>query len=93
MRGGYVMIDCTGLDLIKGSTAQTINGLYAAVKSAMVVNKPIVAVNCNWDGKPVTPIYVMAIDFTTAIICTASTLQVQITPEDVVTIVNLAPAN
>lgn len=29
MNGGYVMIDCIGLDLTKGSTEQTITGLMA----------------------------------------------------------------
>ena len=33
MNGGYIMIDCTGLDLTKGSTEQTITGLYSKVKT------------------------------------------------------------
>lgn len=89
MIGGYILVDCTGLDLIKGSTPQTITGIHAATKTAMVTGKPIVACNANWSGRPVTPISVMAIDFGSEIICTSATLQIVITPSDVVTIVNL----
>jgi len=90
MNGGYIMIDCTGLDLIKGSTPQTVNGLYNAVKRAMPINKPMYAINCIWgSGKLVTPIQCMAIDFDDYIICTASTLQIVVAPDDTVTINNL----
>ncbi len=86
------MVDCTGLDLTKGSTEQTINGLYARVKDAMAMNKEIIAYNCNWGGLPVTPIGCMAIQvLSNTIVATASTLQIWITSADKVTIVNLAP--
>ena len=42
MKGGYTMIDCTGLDLTKGSTEQTITGLYAKALKAHKLNKPVV---------------------------------------------------
>lgn len=29
MKGGYILIDCTELDLTKGSTEQTINNLVS----------------------------------------------------------------
>ena len=86
---GYIGIDCTGLDLIKGSTPQTISGIYSKVKDAMDTGKAIYAYNCNWSGAYVTPIEVFAIDFTTQIIVTSSTLQIIITPADVVTINNM----
>ena len=89
-KGGYKMIDCTGLDLIKGLTPQTITGLYAKVHEAIEQNKPIYAYNCVWDDKGlVTPIQVFAIQFDGYIICTASTFQIIVTTSDVVTIVNL----
>lgn len=92
MKGGYVMVDCAGLDLIKGSTPQTITGLYERVKTAMKANKPIYAFNAVWDTQGlVTPVQTFAIDFEDYIICTASTLQIVITPQSVVTINNLAP--
>lgn len=90
MNGGYVMIDCKGLDLTKGSTEQTISGIYTDVKNAMMSGKPMIAYNCIWGtGKNITPINVFAIDFGSCIIVTSSTLQIIITPLDVITINNL----
>ena len=86
---GYIGIDCTGLDLIKGSTPQTINGIHDKTIAAMKTGKAIYAYNCNWDGAPVTPIETFAIDFGDYIICTAATLQIIITTSDVITITNL----
>ena len=94
MRGGYVNLDCVGLDLIKGSTEQSISGIYSKVKDAMNQNKPIYACNAVWGSNGVvTPIEVFCIDFGDYIIATASTLQVVITKADKVTINNMAPAN
>ena len=91
-KGGYAMVDCTGLDLIKGSTEQTINGIYARTKQAMDANKPIYAYNCVWSTQGrVSPVEVFTVDFGDYIICTASTLQIVITKQDVVTINNMAP--
>lgn len=90
MKGGYTLIDCTGLDLIKGSTEQTIPGIYAKVKAAYKGGKMIIVQNCVWDDKGlVTPINAFAIDFGTYFICTASTLQIIVTNQDKITINNL----
>lgn len=90
MNGGYVMIDCKGLDLTKGSTEQTISGIYSRLQACMDTGKPIFANNCTWgtDGT-VTPIAVMAIQFPGYIIATASTLQIVVTENNVITIRNL----
>lgn len=94
--GGYVMVDCEGLDLTKGSIPQTITGIYEKVQKAMKTGKEIRAYNCTWgsntwgNGLYVTPISVMAIQIdATTVICTAATLQVTITSSDVITINNL----
>ena len=90
MNGGYIMLDCTGLDLIKGSTPQTVTGIFERVKEAIATGKPIMAVNCTWGVLPVTPLFTFAIQFdANTIICTASTLQIIITSSDVITINNL----
>ena len=95
MKGGYINIDCTGLDLTKGSTQQTITGIYNTVKNAMNANKPMFAYNAKWGNtKIVTPISVFAIqEDSTTIIVTSSTLQIVIKNTDKVTINNMAPAN
>ena len=94
MKAGYVLVDCIGLDLLS-ETTQTISGLYAKVASAMKTGKMIIAENMIWgDDGTISPVHVFAIDMgsTYGIYCTASTLQIRISPLDVVTIVNMAPA-
>ena len=88
--GGYIMVDCTGLDLIKGSTPQTIEGLYQKVQDAMATGKEIVAINCKWGELDVTPISVFAIQIETdAVYCTSSTLQIVVSDDDTVVINNM----
>ena len=90
MKGGYINIDCSGLDLTKGSTEQTITGLYKTVKSAFKANKPIFVYNANWGTNGiVSPIQVFIVDFSTKFVCTTSTLQIKVTNQDKVTITNL----
>lgn len=90
MKGGYINIDCSGLDLTKGTTEQTIIGLYQTVKSAFKANKPIFAYNANWGANGiVSPIQVFIVDFDTKFVCTTSTLQINVTNQDKVTITNL----
>ena len=96
MKGGYVLVDCKGLDLTSEST-QTITGLYAKVKAAMATGKMIIAENMIWGDTdhPISPVAGFGINMgsTYGIYVTASTLQIRVSPADVVTIVNMAPAN
>lgn len=93
MVGGYVMVDCKGLDLTKGETPQTITGLYAEVTKAVKTGKEIIAHNCKWGDLDVTPIPVFAIKIEEDVwYCTSSTLQILVHANNSVTIVNMAPA-
>lgn len=90
MQSGYFMIDCKKMDLTKGETPQTINGMYATIHKAMEMGKPIYAYNCIWgSGKSISPIQCFTVDFGSYVIVTASTLQIIISNEDVITINNL----
>lgn len=96
MNGGYIMIDCTGLDLLLGETPQTVTGLHARIAEAVKTGKALYANNCIWgEGKPVTPVQVFAFYFADieTYIVTASTLQIIVPKNDIVTIVNMAPSN
>lgn len=90
MNGGYMMIDCKGIDLLS-QTSQTKTGLYKALQVAMLLEKPLYAVGMYWgEGKPITPIPVFAIQLLDdTIVCTSSTLQVWVTDSDSVTIQNM----
>lgn len=89
--GGYCLINCNGLNLLAGSTPQTITGIYAATVTAIQTGKPLIAWGCKWGDLQVTPVSVFAIDWGDYLIVTASTLQIVITPQNVVTINNMAP--
>lgn len=89
MNTGYVTIDCKGLDLIKGSTPQTIPGLRATLEEAMATGKPIIVTNLTWDEGYISPTMCMCTIVGDDLIATSSTLQIYVSESDVVTIVNL----
>lgn len=91
LRGGYVMIDCKGLNLLGGSTPQVKTGLYKKIKKAIQDDMPIFAHNCVYgEGHPMSPIQVFAQqESSTQIVATSSILQIWVTNEDSVTIVSL----
>lgn len=89
MKGGYVLVNCSGIDLTLGTTEQSISGIYAKVKKAYDTGKLVIAENLNWGGKVVTPVDTFIIDWGTYFICTASTLQIIVTNADKVTINNM----
>ena len=93
MRAGYVLVDASGLDLLS-ETTQTIAGLYDKCVAAMKTGKMIIAENIIWgDDGVISPIALFAIDMgsTYGIYLTASTLQIRVSPANVVTIINMAP--
>ena len=56
MIGGYVMVDCEGLDLTS-DTSVTKTGFWNKAKRVLAQECPIVAYNCVYgSGKPVTPV-------------------------------------
>lgn len=93
MNGGYVMVDCGGLNMLAGA-AQTIAGLYAKCAAAYASGKPILAYNVNYGtGVPTTPIPVFGIIEDDVYVMTASILQVRVTSADSVTITGLVGNN
>lgn len=56
MNGGYVLLDCTGLDL-SDDQPQDIAGSWDKAVAAIKAGKPIVAHNCEYGtGVPVSPV-------------------------------------
>ena len=53
MNGGYILVDCAGLDL---GELGTVDGLYAKVKAAVKAEKPIVLCNIVNSTQAFTPI-------------------------------------
>lgn len=90
MTSGYTLIDCRGLDLTLESE-QTIPGIYAQLRTAMIVGKPLIGCNCIWGtAKPLTPIHLFASQRgENLIVCNSSILNINVTSSDVVTVQNL----
>ena len=89
MLGGYILVDCTGLNL-NSSASQTITGLYARAKKALATKKPAFATNCNMSGMACSPVSVVAWDQgDDGIIVTGHTLRITIASNDAVTVTNL----
>ena len=86
---GYVVVDCTGINLLAQSKT-TVSGIYAKCKAAFDTGKPVFACNCVYGaGVPMTPIQVMGIIEDGTYVFTASMLQIRVGSDDGVTIVSL----
>lgn len=89
MKGGYVMIDCGGLELTSQSE-QTVDGIYDQVKEAHEADKFCLACNCEWYDVPMTPVPVMITKLANGTYtATASILQIVIAEDDGITINSL----
>lgn len=92
MNGGYIMVDCKGLDLTSNEE-QTISGLYNDMIKAIDSGKPLVAYNCVWgsnNDSPMTPINFFAQKWSDSLVVgTASTLNISCTSADKVTVISL----
>ena len=89
MVGGYILVDCTGVELTADS-ATTISGFNARAKAAKATGKPCFACNCTYNGYKVSPIPVQVIELENGtVIASAEWLQVLITSADSVTVQNM----
>lgn len=86
---GYIMVDCTGLELNSAST-QEISGLYERSKAALASGKPVYAVNCEMNGGYCSPVSIAAWqEDEHTIIATGHVFRVTIEDDDDVTVTNL----
>ena len=91
MTGGYIIADCGGLDLTKGSTPQTIDGIWDKAVAALASNKPIIAKNCVYGtGVPVSPVPAFGwyID-DDEIVIVGATLHIHIHDDDSLTVLDV----
>lgn len=89
---GEIYIDGCGFNILSES-AVVISGIHDRLLEAINTDKQIIVTNLFWGNVPVTPVPVFAINFggNDGIYCTASTLQIRVSPTDVVTVYNMAP--
>ena len=55
MKGGYILVDVTGLNL-SSSSEQEISGIWDKAVTALKVGKPIVVHGCTYGAAPVSPV-------------------------------------
>lgn len=89
MNGGYVLLDCKGLELTT-ATGQTIAGMHQRITDTIGAGKPFYACNCTFEGDVMTPVAVMITPRSGGTyIATASTLQIVIGTDDSIEIINM----
>ena len=92
MKGGYINVDCTGLDMSK-DTKQTINGIWDKAVDAMKINKPIMAYGCTYGDAALSPVPVFGWYIATdEIVIVGATLHAHIKDDDSVTVLDVASA-
>ena len=95
MKGGYYMVDCSGLDLTD-ATKQEKAGLFAAMQKALKSNKPLIAYGFVWgdnSDSPLSPITFFAQAWTSSLIVgTASTKNITVNSDDEVYVTDLVAA-
>lgn len=89
MKGGYILVDCTGLELYE-TDPQSITGIWEKAVTAIKQNKPIMACNCTYAEAPVTPVpcfgwYLSA----TEIVIVGATLHVHVKSDDTATVLDV----
>ena len=88
-KGGYILMDCGGLELNDSST-QSISGFYARAEAALKSGKPVYACNCTMNDGPTTPVSVVGWqEDEHTIVATGHVLRIVIEDDDDVTVINL----
>ena len=83
MKGGYVLIDCQGVDL---GDLGTVQGLYNQVKNGVKANKPFVLYNIANGTQKFTPIIAYGgVESATSCFLSFFPITLHISNEDVVT--------
>ena len=90
MNGGYILVDCAGLEL-SSAEAQSISGIWKKAVAAIKVQKPIIVENCTYGEAPVSPVtcfgWRLADD---EIVIVGATLHVHVKDDDTATVLDVA---
>lgn len=82
LKGGYAIVDCTGLDL---GDLGTVTGLYTKVKDAILTDKPIILYNVKNSTQGFTPIQAFGgVESSTSVFLSFFPVTIHISNEDVV---------
>ena len=91
MNGGYIMVDCAGLDLTDNN-AQSISGIWGKAVEAIEADKPIIAHNCEYGtGVKVSPVTCFGWYINDdEIVIVGATLHIHIKDDDTATVLDVA---
>lgn len=90
MKGGCIIIDCTGLDLSL-STAQNVSGSWGKAQKALAAEKPIIAIGATYGEAHVTPVTCFAWQISESeIVLVGATLHCHVKNDNTVTVLDVA---
>ena len=90
LRGGYILVDATGIDLASAES-QSVTGIWVKARNAAYSGKPIVAEGLIYGSYPVTPVTAFAfIISSTEIAFISATLHIHIKSDDTVVVIDVA---
>lgn len=89
MNGGYTILDAGGIDLTE-TDPQEIDGAWERTQAAMSTGKPIIAHNCNYGDKPVSPVPVFGWGIATdEVVLVGATLHIHVKDDDTCTVLDV----
>lgn len=90
MNGGYIMADCTGLNLASAES-QEIAGIWDKAVKAIAQEKPIIAHGCTYGTAKVSPVTCFGWYIgTDEIVIVGATLHIHIKDDDTLTVLDVA---
>ena len=90
MNGGYIMVDCMGLELTE-TDPQSIEGIWEKAKEAIKANKPIIAHNSTYAAAPVSPVTCFGWALSaTEIVIVGATLHIHVKSDNTATVIDVA---
>lgn len=90
MNGGYIMVNCKGLELTE-TDPQSVDGIWEAAKEAIKANKPIVAYNSFYANSPVSPVTCFGWALSaTEIVIVGATLHIHVKSDNTATVIDVA---
>jgi hypothetical protein len=93
MKGGYYILDASGVNLLAAAKA-TVAGIHAKAITALATGKPIIMYNCVYGANvPASPVPCFGHMSSTSVVLHAAMLEITIDNADGVTIVDNTPSS
>lgn len=92
MKGGYYILDATGVNLLAAAKA-TVAGIHAKAITALATGKPIIMQNCVYGANiPASPVPCFGHMSSTSVVLHTAMLEITIDSADGVTITDNTPS-